>query len=272
MKHMIQSARRGSKLLAVALATAGLLGCQSAQPAGSAAGQAEGLIDVRASEALAKMCDFLAAQRSFAFSAENTMETVDASGQKLHFTRRMELEAARPDRLRARSIGDDWEKSYWYDGKQVAVLDHRAKTYSLVDAPDTIDAMLDFTAEKYGANLPISDFLYSDLNRVLTENIQAGTHVGMHSVAGARCHHLAFTQEAVDWQVWIEDGPRPLPRKLVVTYKQQASSPQFTAVFADWKTDGTFDVGNFQFAPPADAQKVDMQPVSAAQSGTAAGK
>lgn len=249
-----------------------LSGCQASQPTGGEEKRAEPLIDVRAADALRKMCDYVAAQKAFSFTVENTSDMVEDDGQKVQYTRRLELDAQRPNHIRAHSTSDEWNKDYWYDGKQVALIDNVAKTYSTVDAPDTIDAMLDFMSEKYGATVPVADFLYSDLNRVLTENILTGEHVGMHSVGGARCHHLAFTQDAVDWQVWIEDGPRPLPRKLVVTYKQQPGSPQFMAVFVDWKMDQVFDAGRFQFTPPTDAQKVEMVPVNAAANGPSAGK
>ncbi|MBV8736410.1 MAG: DUF2092 domain-containing protein [Alphaproteobacteria bacterium] len=37
----------------------------------------------------------------------------------------------------------------------------------------------------------------------------------------------------MDWQIWIENGPQLTPCKLIITYKTQASQPQFQAVFAN---------------------------------------
>src|SRR5262249_13666816 len=34
----------------------------------------------------------------------------------------------------------------------------------------------------------------------------------------------------IDWQIWIENGPQLTPCKLMITYKNQPSQPQFTAV------------------------------------------
>ncbi len=50
----------------------------------------------------------------------------------------------------------------------------------------------------------------------------------MSEVDGRPCHHLAFGQEHIDWQLWIEDGDRPLPRKLVVIYKNDPGVPRYT--------------------------------------------
>lgn len=52
------------------------------------------------------------------------------------------------------------------------------------------------------------------------------------------CQHLFFQGKDVDWQIWIEDSPESLPRKLVITEKKQLAAPQFTAVLGDWKTGG----------------------------------
>ena len=51
---------------------------------------------------------------------------------------------------------------------------------------------------------------------------------------GVNCHHLAFTQENVDWQVWIQDGPQPFIRKFVITHKNEPGAPEFTALITHW--------------------------------------
>ena len=65
----------------------------------------------------------------------------------------------------------------------------------------------------------------------MIENVQSGYLVGARPVNGTACHHLAFSQEAIDWQIWIEDGPMPLPRRLVLTYKDEPGAPQYRAEF-----------------------------------------
>jgi hypothetical protein len=39
----------------------------------------------------------------------------------------------------------------------------------------------------------------------------------------------------VDWQLWIERGKTPLPRKLLITTVQESSQPQYVAVLK-WDT------------------------------------
>ena len=65
-------------------------------------------------------------------------------------------------------------------------------------------------------------------------NIQYGFDLGQSDVNGRSCRTLAFVEKNIDWQIWIENGPQLTPCKVVITYKNQPSQPQFTAVFKDW--------------------------------------
>jgi hypothetical protein len=59
----------------------------------------------------------------------------------------------------------------------------------------------------------------------LIKGVQEARYVGMSQIADTKCHHLAFRQKLLDWQLWVEDGDKPLPRKLVITYKRQYAEP-----------------------------------------------
>jgi len=49
--------------------------------------------------------------------------------------------------------------------------------------------------------------------------------------------HLAFRGAETDWQIWIDIGARPVPRKYIITSKTLAGAPQYTLRIKDWKTD-----------------------------------
>jgi hypothetical protein len=81
-------------------------------------------------------------------------------------------------------------------------------------------------------------------------------HVGLGVIDGIECEHLAFRNVDVDWQIWIEVGPRPIPRKYVITSKGVGAAPQYTLRIKDWKTDVQTNADAFVFAPPPGANKV----------------
>jgi hypothetical protein len=93
-------------------------------------------------------------------------------------------------------------------------------------------------------------------------NVQYGIYLGMSDVNGRRCHALAFVERAIDWQIWIQDGPQLTPCKLVITYKTQSAQPQFSAIFTDW--DFTPRIAGPVFAPelPPGIQKISFAKVA----------
>jgi hypothetical protein len=142
-------------------------------------------------------------------------------------------------------------------------------------APPTVEAMLDMLALKYGIVLPLADLAFPDPYKVLIENVRRGEYIGMGYVFDTKCHHLAFRQSAVDWQIWIEDGQRALPRKVVITFKDQPAHPQYTAFLSDWKLSAQADdaaaaagaADAFTLKPPAGAKKVDFTPATQPTAG-----
>jgi hypothetical protein len=86
-------------------------------------------------------------------------------------------------------------------------------------------------------------------------------------VGKVKCHHLAFRQKTIDWQIWIQDGDKPLPRKMVITYKRDAGGPQFTARLSRWNVKPKLSKDTFEFEPPADAKKVDLLKVFGSPKG-----
>ena len=106
--------------------------------------------------------------------------------------------------------------------------------------------------------MPIADFVYENPYEILIENIDSGYVLGRHAVDGHMCHHLAFRQLAIDWQIWIEDGPRPVPRKLIITYREEPGAPQYTARFLSWDFAPRLSDHYFEFDPPADADQIDF--------------
>ena len=124
--------------------------------------------------------------------------------------------------------------------------------------PDQIDATLDLLFEKFGLTVPVADFVYAEPHRVLAENAEYASALGVHGCAEARCHHLVFVQEAIDWQIWIEAGPRPVPRKLVIDYKTAPGSPQYEARLSGWDFNPRAAESAFEFHPPPTAGLIEF--------------
>ena len=124
--------------------------------------------------------------------------------------------------------------------------------------PPTVDGALDWVFEQTGTAIPLADFLYADIYERLMADVQRGVYLGVHEAAGVPCHHLSFEQATIDWQIWIDAGPEPLPRKLVITYKTEDEVPQYTVTIRKWNLGPRLPDALFVFTPPEGATRVDV--------------
>jgi hypothetical protein len=172
------------------------------------------LLDPRAEELVRKMSDLLANAKSFALEAEDAYDEVPDDLPRTQLENRRYVALKRPDRLAGDATRDAINRSFWYDRKTLSLRDKEHHAYARVEVPATIDEALDAVFEAAGAVIPLADFLYSDVYVRLKESVQRGVYLRIHNVSEFPCHHLAFEQESIDWQIWIDAGDIPLPRKL----------------------------------------------------------
>jgi hypothetical protein len=243
------------RMSAVGIAVAAVLG-GVALAGGSQ--QETAKIEPKADQYLKAMSSYLAGLKTYSFQVEEFFDEVQDDGQKLQLSNQRHMSVSRPDKVFGEDEGDTADSLFYYDGKTVTVFDRRQKTYATEKVPGTIDAMLDDLHDRFDTDQTLADFLFADPYKVFTEHVQSGTYVGLHHVSKAKCHHLAFRQKLLDWQIWIDAGVQPLPRKLLITFKRQVDQPQYTALIHRWDVNPTLSDELFQFQPPEGVRKVDF--------------
>ena len=225
-----------------------------AQPAG---------IDPQAEKLLKRMSDYLAGRQQFTAKAESTLEVVLTSGQKIQFDSPATLEVSRPNKLRAHRKGDIANQEFFYDGKTLTLYSPRENVYATAAAPPTLDETLDFAREKLDIIAPAAELLYKNAAERMLKESSSGFVVGQSVVGGVKCTHLAFRGAEVDWQIWIEDGDKPLPRKFILTSKKVAGEPQFTVLIRNWDVAPKLTNQEFSFTPPKGAKKIEFLQLTA---------
>ena len=215
-------------------------------------------IEPRADKILRQMSDYLAQAREFGFAFEESIDEVSGSGFKIRYSNQRKVVLRRPARLVAEGRGDLVNRSAWYDGKKMTLLDRRHNVYAQIDAPPSIDATIEHLVSRFDVVLPLADLIYSNPYQEVIGQVVSGFYAGMHQAGSFKCHHLAFRQEFVDWQIWIDAGPKPIPRKLLITYKLEEGQPQYQALITDWKEPLQMPDEAFLFKPPSGAQRVEM--------------
>ncbi len=200
--------------------------------------------DERPAQLLALSCKTLTALSAYSFQATVTLDKVYQDGSKIQTNRNMLVTVQRPNAFRIETDGDDFQAISVFDGKTFSLALPDQKIYAQISAAVDTDSLMDLLSTKYGIESPLGDLLSNEPCAKMTT--KAGYYVGKSKVNGVACDHLFFQGKDVDWQLWIEDGPVKLPRKIIITEKKLKMSPQFTAVLNGWKT-GEDAKGNFSF-------------------------
>jgi hypothetical protein len=160
----------------------------------------------------------------------------------------------------------------YYDGKSITLLDRAKGYYGEVPAPSTLDDALDVASKRFGIELPLADIIVSDPYRSTMGKVTSGMDLGPVTVLGVPCEHLAFSLARVDWQIWIEQGARPVPRKIVITYKDEESSPEYTAILSNWDFATKLPDFVFKFERPAGANEIKVAEIKSAEEATQSGR
>ena len=213
--------------------------------------------DMRDPEALAelkKATDFLVAQPRLKLKARIFYDVIQDDGRRLQFEKSGEISLQRPNHLYVESRHDDgrWRK-LWYQGETLSIADLSKNRHTQVKAPPTIDETLDMVETLIKEPQPLADLLYSDLDHLDEQAIEADI-VGDSLLQDVPCVHLAFRGETVDWQLWVEQGENPYIRKVAVSYREVPGSPQYIALINDWETPKRFNDDLFTFVVPKDSE------------------
>jgi hypothetical protein len=215
----------------------------------------------RADEANAKsllkaMSDYLAAQKAISFDYDSNLELVSTQQQKIALASSGTLTLNRPDKLHATRTGGFSNVEMVFDGKTLTLLGKNANLYAQVDAPGTIDQLVDVLRDKYHRPVPAADLLMSDPYKELMPQVNDAKDLGSGVIHGVECDHLAFRTKEVDWQIWIAQGARPYPCRYVITSKKVTGWPQYTIDIWGWKAGTEVASDNFKLEIPTGAKQL----------------
>lgn len=205
--------------------------------------------------ALNEMGAYLRTLKDFQVQSTGTSEIVLTDGQKVQLAQTTNLIAKRPDRLMADVVSDQGAKLYVYDGKTFSILSRDDNYYATVPAPGTLLEVANVLDDKYNIELPLVDLFLWGSPGATAPKLTSAIDIGSSDVGGITCEHYAYRQEGLDWQVWIQKGSHPLPKKMVLTTTTDEARPQHTSVLT-WNLAPSYNEATFAFEPPPDAHKI----------------
>jgi hypothetical protein len=243
--------------LGLALAAAPTLTAEAA-PAAKAAAQPSSKPNVapEALQALQKMSAYLTSLSGFELTSDTTLDLVTVQGQRLQFGGVAKYKVKKPNAFTISVESDLKDRDFVYDGKTFTVYAPQLGYYTTVPAPGTIRETLAAIDRKFGVTLPLEDlFRWADADQLRQERLDSGFDVGAATIDGVDTEQYAFREGHIDWQVWIKDGPEPLPLKVVIVDRSDPANPAYVARLT-WKVNPTLTAGDFVFRPQANAKSI----------------
>jgi hypothetical protein len=246
--------RAGATLVVLAAAFAVVAGpARAADPAATISASAE---DRAARERLLAMADFMARTPGMRVTMRSDYDAIQADGERIEFGERRQILVQRPDKFRVDVERSDGERgSVYFDGRWITAFKAGDNVYARVKKAGTVDQALVYMVRDLRATLPLARMFTTTFPAFIERRPTSVTLVEECALFDVPTEHFAVRSAEVDMQIWIAKGPEPLPRRVVITYKNSPGQPEFRADLYDWKI-APQDAAAFAFVPPAGAEQV----------------
>src|SRR5688572_6349434 len=218
----------------------------------------EGVIEDGAVDAIKEMSNFLMTAQTLGLTSQGSMDVLTNDGQ------RIQLDGTTTYKIRKPGFVIDYHsdiksRRFVYDGKTFTVYSPKLGFYASTPAPATNREVLDTIYDKFGIRLPLEDlFRWGDGSHAdRIQALKSAYEVGSATIDGVETDHFAFREADVDWEIWIQKGSQPWPRKLVIVDRTDPSRPTFTARM-NWQMNPAFTDADFAFVPDENAKRIQM--------------
>jgi hypothetical protein len=219
----------------------------------------EPVLSEEASQIMARMTDFISKAPAFSLVSDTGHEVMRKNGQLVEFGSRLTLAIQRPSRAIGRFDSRNGDTSTTVlDGDVISVSSviEEIYVYDTTRQPGDIDSSLEFLAKQLGVPRQLRDFFSKDLTASLGSAMKSGYYVGESMISGVLCDHLALRSEKEDVQVWITRGDEPVPRRIVITYRELEGQPRYRVQFVEWDLSPELSDTTFRFSPPEGATRI----------------
>jgi hypothetical protein len=203
------------------------------------------------------MAEFLSKTPRMSVTVHAAYDTVQPNGYKVEWNEIRKVTLRRPDQLRIDAERSDGAHSLiLFDGKNITTFYESSNVYAQAPQPGGVDETVIHFVQDMGMRLPLAALLLSRLPEELRTRVQTVSYVEKTTTLGVPADHLVGRTNTVDFQLWIEEGDKPLPVRAVLTYKNAPGQPQFRAEFEDWDLSANPSNSMFAFNPPAESHRI----------------
>ncbi|MCX5677574.1 MAG: DUF2092 domain-containing protein [Candidatus Omnitrophica bacterium] len=216
------------------------------------------MIDQRALDVLKNMSDTIIQAKTMGFQSRSMIPIKGPNGIWINLFGVSRVMVQGQNKLFAETRGDFFPYDFYFDGTTVTAYAPTKNVYAQKEAPGTVEELTDRAYREEGRTFPYADILTSNPYEKLTSGLTKAIFVGRSTIAGVKTDHLAFSNEGVEWQIWVAEDDH-LPRLVSARYLEDVSEPDYTIEFFNWKLNEPVPDANFVFQNTSNAAKVDFR-------------
>ncbi len=234
-------------------------------------------IDPQAEKVLHGFADYIQDLKAFECEVAISIKG-EMIGQKVDLVVNQNIKLERPNKLSIAVTSNQPSGGVQLvsDGSELFVYVEPLEKYAVEPAPATLKELLETPVIlgliAAGNSSALTTALFSDdPYKTLTESVTELSYLGKEELDGVQTQHVKAQSETADWDLWIEAGPKPLPRQFSVDMQRMferlaKQNPQIDvskikvenkAVVSKWNVDPKFQADSFAFTTPEKAEKVE---------------
>lgn len=215
----------------------------------------ESKVDPVAVQILDHMNDLIGELKSCSYNLNSSQDILDPDYGLIKSFKESHVILSGPDKILVKTNGDNGNRGFWYNGKEVTYYSFSENNYARIDAPDNIIATMDSIHMKYNLEIPAADFFYPSFTDDILDSFDTIEFLGEKIVEGISCFHLKTTNNEMEVQYWISNDAYFLPQRYLIIYKDKENM-QFEGTFSDWKLNPDIPDAVFEFNPPPKANQI----------------
>ena len=215
--------------------------------------------DRQAKDILQKMAKTLAGADQFSVTLRSSYDAPQAGGQMVEYGAIRNIQVKRPDKMRIEKLRSDGdERILVFDGKEIIVHNVTDNIYARAEKVGTVDDAIKHLVSILKIPVPLARMFRTTLPAELEKLVAGIDYVELNTLTDVPTDHLAVRTKDVDFQIWIARGKEPLPRRIVMTYKNFRGDPQFRADFTNWNLSTKGVIGPFTYTPSKNTEQVPL--------------
>jgi hypothetical protein len=213
--------------------------------------------DPEAMAILYKMADFIAKAPVLSVTIRSGYDAIQSDGQRIEFGEKRQVLLRRPAGLRVDAERSDGERGLvLFDGKDITAFKADDNVYARMEKAGTVDDAIVYLVRDLQMTLPLARMFLTSFPKELKKQVTSIDYVEENFLFDVPTDHLAVRSTDADMQIWIAQGEQPLPRRIILTYKNAPGEPQFRADLLDWNLSPKVAADSFAFNPTAGAEQI----------------